>query len=170
MKPEERRNRILEALRTESNAISGTALAKRFDVSRQIIVSDISALKAEGYEIHATHRGYVMPRAKQTERTFKVHHSREETEDELKAIVSLGGRVANVYVWHKVYGRIEAPLDIGTLDDVERFMEGVRSGKSTELMNITGGYHYHTVSADSEETLFEIEKALTEKEYIVTRQ
>ena len=42
----------------------------------------------------------------------------------------------------------------------------VRTGKSTELMNITGGYHYHTVRADSEEILDKIENQLSIKGYI----
>ena len=33
-------------------------------------------------------------------------------------------------------------------------------------MNITGGYHYHTVRADSEEILDKIEKQLSIKGYI----
>ncbi|MBQ9920126.1 MAG: DNA-binding transcriptional regulator, partial [Clostridia bacterium] len=49
---------------------------------------------------------------------------------------------------------------------VKQFIEGVRTGKSSELMNITGGYHYHTVRAESEEILDKIEKALNEKNYI----
>ncbi|MBR4880894.1 MAG: HTH domain-containing protein, partial [Clostridia bacterium] len=138
----------------------------RLEVSRQIIVCDISALKNDGYDIVSTHGGYVLRVHNLVQKTFKLHHTREETEEELNTIVSLGGRVENVYVWHKVYGRIEAPLNIGSSADVNRFIEGVRSGKSTELMNITGGYHYHTVSADSKATLERIEKALAEKGYI----
>jgi transcriptional regulator of NAD metabolism len=46
-------------------------------------------------------------------------------------------------------------------------MDGIKSGKSKELMHITEGYHYHTVRADSEETLDKIEAALDEKAYIV---
>ncbi|MEE1061393.1 MAG: 3H domain-containing protein [Ruminococcus sp.] len=33
-------------------------------------------------------------------------------------------------------------------------------------MNITGGYHYHTIRADSEEILDNIEKQLNFKGYI----
>jgi len=50
---------------------------------------------------------------------------------------------------------------------VRQFLEGVRSGKSTELMNVTGGYHYHTVRAESESALDLIEAALAEQGYIV---
>ena len=74
--------------------------------------------------------------------------------------------MVDVFVWHKVYGKIEAPLNIFSRHHVKQFLEGVRTGKSTELMNITGGYHYHTVRADSEEILDKIEAALKEKNYI----
>ena len=49
---------------------------------------------------------------------------------------------------------------------VKQFIEGVRTGKSTELMNITGGYHYHTIRAESEEILDQIGAALVERGYI----
>ena len=48
----------------------------------------------------------------------------------------------------------------------KQFIEGVRSGKSTELMNITGGYHYHTVRAEKEDILERIAEVLSEKGYI----
>ena len=74
--------------------------------------------------------------------------------------------MVDVFVWHKVYGKLSAYLNIFSRLHIKQFIEGVRSGKSTELMNITGGYHYHTVRAESEEILDRIEKALDEKNYI----
>jgi transcriptional regulator of NAD metabolism len=49
---------------------------------------------------------------------------------------------------------------------VKQFIEGVRTGKSIELMNITGGYHYHTVRADTDECLEKINQALEARGYI----
>ena len=102
-----------------------------------------------------------------SERVFKVRHTTAETEDELSCIVELGGTVVDVFVWHKVYGRIDAPLNIFSKMHIKQFLEGVRTGKSVELMHITGGYHYHTVRAENKEVLDRIEAALTEKNYIV---
>ena len=48
------------------------------------------------------------------------------------------------------------------------FLEDIRSGKSSPLKNITSNYHYHTVEADSEETLDLIEQVLKEKDYLVS--
>ena len=82
-----------------------------------------------------------------------MFHTREQTENELNTIIDFGGTVADVFVWHKVYGKMTATLNISSRHHVAQFLEGVRTGKSSELMNITGGYHYHTVRAESEEVL-----------------
>ena len=41
-------------------------------------------------------------------RVFKVRHTDEQLEEELNAIVDLGGKVCDVIVNHRVYGRLEA--------------------------------------------------------------
>lgn len=166
MKAEERRKEIVNFLISEQKAVSGSALAEKFGVSRQIIVQDISLLKASGYEILSTHNGYIVQHTPLVERVFKLYHTTEQTEDELNTIVDLGGTVADVFVWHKVYGKVVAKLNIFSRLHVKQFIEGVRSGKSTELMNITGGYHYHTVQAESEEILNNIAQALEKRNYI----
>ena len=167
MKSAERRKKITELLASEKRAVSGAELSDRFGVSRQIIVQDIALIKEAGYQIISTHYGYVYQNSPLKERVFKVKHTTGETEDELNTIVDLGGSVENVYVWHKVYGKIEAGLNIFSRLHVKQFIEGVRSGKSTELMHITGGYHYHTVRAESEDVLDKIESMLRQKGYIV---
>lgn len=166
MKADQRRKEIAGFLLSEQRAVSGGALAEKFGVSRQIIVQDISVLKASGYEILSTHNGYYMQSTPLKERVFKVHHTTAQTEDELNTIVDLGGTVVDVFVWHKVYGKVAANLNIFSRLHVKQFIEGVRSGKSTELMAITGGYHYHTVRAESEEVLEQIAAALHDKNYI----
>ena len=123
-------------------------------------------LKGSGYDILSTHNGYIIQKSPLKERVFKVYHTTEQTEDELTTIVNLGGTVVDVFVWHKVYGKMTAPLNIFSTLHINQFIEGVRSGKSTELMNITGGYHYHTVRADSEDVLNRIQNALEERRYI----
>lgn len=167
MKAEERRKEIAGYLLSEQKPISGGALSEKFGVSRQIIVQDISVLKATGFKILSTHNGYIIQNTPLVERVFKLHHTTEQTEDELNTIVDLGGTVVDVFVWHKVYGKMTAQLNIFSRLHVKQFIEGVRSGKSTELMNITGGYHYHTVRADSEDILDSIGKALEARNYIV---
>lgn len=150
----------------QQRPVSGGELAARFGVSRQIIVQDISLIKAAGYRILSTHQGYVVQGSPLAERVFKVYHTTEQTEDELSTVVQLGGTVVDVFVWHKVYGRLEAALNIFSPMHIRQFIEGVRTGKSSELMNITGGYHYHTVRADNEQILDAIGGALRQKGYI----
>ena len=45
--------------------------------------------------------------------------------------------------------------------------EEIRQGKSRPLKNITSGEHFHTVSADSAQTLDLIEEELRKKDYLV---
>lgn len=166
MKADQRRKEIASYMMSAQNAVPGGKLSEKFGVSRQIIVQDISALKEAGYEILSTHSGYVMQTTPHYERVFKLFHTKDQTEDELNTIIDFGGIVADVFVWHKVYGKMTAPLNISSRLHIAQFLEGVRTGKSSELMNITGGYHYHTVKADSEEVLNRIESALQEKGFI----
>ena len=167
MNAEQRRKEIVNIMMSEQKAISGGQLSEKLGVSRQIIVQDIAALKADGYEILSTHNGYVMQTTPLYERVFKVFHTKEQTEDELTTIIDFGGTVADVFVWHKVYGKMTAPLNISSRHHITQFLEGVRTGKSSELMNVTGGYHYHTVRAETEEILDKIEKTLNSMNYIV---
>lgn len=166
MKATERRTAIANFLLAEDRAVSGGELSEKFGVSRQIIVQDITVLKGSGYDILSTHNGYVIQKSPLKERVFKLYHTTDQTEDELSLIVNLGGTVVDVFVWHKVYGKMIAPLNIFSLLQVKQFIEGVRTGKSSELMNITGGYHYHTIRAESEEILDGIGQALGARGYI----
>ena len=152
---------------SENGPVSGGTLSEKLHASRQIIVQDIAVLRASGHDIISTYQGYVLKTRPQCERVFKLHHTSAETEEELTTIVELGGTVVDVFVWHKVYGRLAATMNIFSKRSVEQYMEGIKSGKSSELMHITSGYHYHTVRADSEEILDRIEAALRSKDYIV---
>ena len=167
MKADERRKEIITLLMATDGAVSGGELSEKLNTSRQIIVQDIAILRAAGYEILSTHQGYVVKNTPLIERVFKLRHTSDQTEDELTCIVDLGGTVADVFVWHKVYGKVEAKMNIFSRHSVEQFMEGIKSGKSTELMHITSGYHYHTVRAESREALDKIAAALEERGYIV---
>ena len=166
MKSDERRKSIVNLLLSENRPVSGSELSEKYGVSRQIIVKDISILKEQGNEILATSSGYIIQSSPLKERVFKVYHTTEQTENELQTIVDLGGIVADVFVWHKAYGKMEAKLNISSRAQIEQFIESVRTGKSVELMHITGGFHYHTVRANSEEILDKIGAALEKRNYI----
>lgn len=164
----ERRNQIVERIKKNAVPVSGTMLAKEFEVSRQVIVQDIALIRAAGYDIISTHRGYLLNEPISVNRVFKVQHTDEQTEEELYSIVDFGGTVANVIVNHKVYGQMEAELNINSRKKAKDFIDDIKSGKSSPLKNITSNYHYHKVVADSEETLDMIEETLQEKGFLVT--
>lgn len=170
MKAEQRRRSIADMLLTKQEPIAGGELSKMFGVSRQIIVHDISLLKTRGFDILATHNGYILRGSPLVERVFKIWHTSEKTEDELNLIVENGGTVVDVYVWHKAYGKMEAKLNIGTKEQVAKFVENVRDGSSVELMQITGGYHYHTIRAENEAVLYRIEQALEKNGFLAPGQ
>lgn len=166
MNTSERRVKILNIISDSNNPVSGTRLASECGVSRQIIVSDISELKKE-HDIIATSKGYVLQKPKLAERILKVVHTDDEIEDEFRSVISLDGRIRNVFVWHKIYGKIEAPLEIANERNIAEYMESLKSGRSTPLKRVTSEYHYHTIEAKNEEILDKIEKALAKKGYLV---
>lgn len=150
MTGEERRKAIIEIISKSTKPVSGTALAKQFQVSRQVIVQDIALLRAADYDIYSAARGYMlMPSlsenknkevSKDTDaitRVFHVSHTDEQMEDELNTIVDMGGRVLDVYVEHAVYGAIRTALPIACRRHVQEFMSSIHSGKSTPLKNLT---------------------------------
>ena len=163
----DRRQEILKNIKESDRPVSGSKLAKDYDVSRQVIVQDIALLRASGYDIISTNRGYVLEGQMCAERVFKVRHTDAQLETELCTIIDLGGQVKNVMVNHKVYGHIEAELGITSRRKVKEFLADIKSGKSTPLKNITSDYHYHTVTADSEETLGLIEDELRKLGFLV---
>lgn len=163
----DRRAEIIEKIKTSSSPVSGKALAALYDVSRQVIVQDIALIRASGYDIISTHKGYLLNCPAVASRVFKVRHTDEQLEEELFSIVDLGGCVKNVMINHRVYGHMEAELKISSRRTALLFLEDIKSGKSSPLKNITSDYHYHTVEADSEETLDLIEKMLRDKGMLV---
>ena len=139
-------------------------------VSRQIIVQDVALIRANGIEILSTNRGYVIQEDTEVSRVFKVHHTNEEVEEELNLFVDLGGKVEDVFVYHKVYGVIKANLNIKSRRDVKKYMDGISSGKSTNLLNLTSNYHYHTVIAEDEQTLDLIQDELNKRGFLAKLQ
>lgn len=166
MKGEIRRKEILSRLASAEKPVSASNLSDEFGVSRQIIVKDIARLRDEGVQISAYVRGYVLENKGRPSRVFKIFHSDEDVEQELNLIVDMGGAVEDVFVYHKAYNKVTASMNIRTRKDVEKFLDNIATGKSSLLKNVTSGYHYHTVSADSFETLKNIEDKLWEKGFL----
>ena len=78
MDARERRRAIMGVLERAKDPVSGSALAREVGVSRQIVVQDIALLRADGHDIVATNRGYVLQEAPSSPavptRLVKVRH------------------------------------------------------------------------------------------------
>lgn len=170
MSGQERREQILNILRSSSQPVPGVELARRLEVSRQVIVQDMALLRANGEEILSTHRGYVVGGKNKCSRVFKVIHTDEQVEEELNLYVDFGGMVEDVFVYHKVYGVIRASMNIKSRMDVKRYMQDISSGKSTQLMKLTSNYHYHTIVAETEEILDMIQEELGKRQFLAQLQ
>lgn len=167
MTGKERRVRIVELLEGAQAPVSGTALARELGVSRQVIVQDVALLRADGTAVVSTSRGYSLARDARPCRLLKEHHRDDEVADEMYLIVDMGGTIEDTMVNHRTYGQMSAYLGVSSRRDVERFLDDLRSSRSSLLSGITSGYHFHHVRADSEETLDAIEQALREHGWLV---
>jgi transcriptional regulator of NAD metabolism len=168
MEGTKRREQLMKILSEQTEPISGAELSRLLGVSRQVIVQDITLLRATGINIFSTTKGYLIlqsdePRVK---RIFKVRHTTDQIEDELCTFVDNGGKILDVVVNHEIYGDIATALTIRNRQDVYDFVKKVQEKKIVPLKDLTDGIHQHTVVADSEETLDRIERALKEKGYL----
>lgn len=164
-----RRNGLLEQLKKREEPITGSTLSKIYEVSRQIIVQDIALLRAQGHKIISTADGYMSYKIKEgtCKRVYCVTHPEEAIEEELLIIVDNGGNLLNTIVSHSIYGEISIDLHLGSRRQVSDFIAKVKSTEFVPLMTLTGGAHYHTVEADTEAILNDIEEELDRKGYIV---
>ena len=97
-------------------------MSQELHVSRQIIVQDISLLRANGSTIFSTNKGYLLQEEKKYSRVFKVYHTDDQVEEELSAIVDAGGQIRDVFVYHKVYGILKADMGIKSRRDIRASM------------------------------------------------
>ena len=167
MTGETRRAKILDVLKSQHTPISGTALAKQFHVSRQVIVQDIALMRAENHRILSTNKGYVYRAEElddnQPKRVFWVKHNTEQVLDEFMTVLDLGGKILDVAVGHELYGQIRVDLLIETVQDAHDFVARLAKCKDNPLKVLTDDCHYHTVAAPSEKLLDLIERELNEK-------
>ena len=147
MNSAERRKNIVAELKRADDPISAAALAAESGVTRQVIVSDIALLRAEGYNILSERRGYYMekPRGGILD-TVICRHDASGVLDEFYAVVDNGGTVINVIVEHPIYGQISAELNITSRYDAEDFVAKAKESNASQLSELTDGVHIHTIS------------------------
>lgn len=166
---ESRRKKMEKLLKKIDDPIKGTDLAKKYKVSRQVIVQDIAVLRASGLNIIATSNGYQIPRLKEDKiiKTFiSNHHGSEAIKEELDIIVDGGGKIIDITINHPVYGDIVCSIMIETKKEVSNFLRKLSMSKAMPLSTLTDGEHYHTIEVSSEEDYENIIKNLKEKEYV----
>ena len=167
---DERRRRIRDLLHERERPITGTELAARMGVSRQVIVQDIALLRAQGEELVATPLGYLLTRrlAPAAHRAvLACRHDRETTEDELLTMVDQGLKVVDVVVEHPIYGELRGMLRLESREDVRRFLDHLRESDAALLSALTKGVHLHTVEASRPEVLTRARAALRAKGYLL---
>jgi hypothetical protein len=163
MTPDTRRNKIIEILNSATSPVAGSTLASDLNVSRQVIVQDVSILRAKGIEILATARGYMILGKEDYPRfnkTFAVRHHIGQMEHELNLIVDAGGKVVDVIVEHPVYGELKGNLMLKSRREVQEFIKSIEDTGSKMLSDVTDGVHLHTIEAETEDTLTHIEDTL----------
>ena len=125
MTGDERRNKILNKLMQSERPMSGSALAKTFHVSRQVIVQDIALMRAERHDITSTNKGYIyrdpMTDHACPKRVFHVKHDTDQVLEEFSTITELGGSILDVAVEHELYGQIRVDLLIESTQDARDF-------------------------------------------------
>lgn len=165
-----RRTELLKILATAKDPVPGHELARTLGVSRQIVVQDIALLRVQNRNILSTNKGYMLYSGKEAahrcERVFHVHHSGEQVLEEFDTVVELGGRVLDLFVEHEIYGQIQVDLIINNHQDAEEFARKLGNSKGKPLMELTEGWHYHTVEAASERLLDLIEDELRKKHFM----
>ncbi|KYD10890.1 transcription repressor NadR [Heyndrickxia sporothermodurans] len=168
---ENRRDFLLQLLKESNEPIIGGELAKIANVSRQVIVNDITLLKAKSEPIIATSQGYLYLRQQkvsdQYEKTIACNHTPEQAENELNLIVDHGVTVKDVKIEHPVYGDLTASIMVSNRRQVKQFIEKVKATKAVYLSNLTHGIHIHTIVAKSEQQLIDVENALNNAGFLI---
>lgn len=155
---------IINRLRQSNQPITGNQFAEEANVSRQVIVQDISILKAKKEPILATSRGYMLESKENNtkSRIVAVKHTPKQTEEELNIIVDHGVTIKDVTVEHALYGEITASIMVSNRIEVKQFIHKMNETKAPYLLTLSEGVHLHTLQADSIEKINAVCKSLDE--------
>ncbi|GGH85814.1 transcriptional regulator of NAD metabolism [Pullulanibacillus pueri] len=166
----ERRHKILTWLKESQEPLTGSELAKKTKVSRQVIVQDISLLKAKDEPIIATSRGYVYFQKSEKQKHVQViacKHDQSGTEQELNLLVDNGVCVRDVIVEHPIYGQITTSLMLNNRRDVQHFIKKVNETGASLLSALTEGIHLHTIESEDQKRLSDACEALKKEGFLI---
>lgn len=168
---EERRALLLKLLKNSPTPLTGSELAAEANVSRQVVVGDMTLLKARKEPIIATSQGYLYMKNDSPDPFFEkiiaCSHPPERTEEELNLLVDYGVTVKDVKIVHPVYGDLTASIQVSNRSEVKQFIERVKKTKATYLLELTNGIHLHTITAASKKALQDAEDALKQANFLV---
>lgn len=162
---DERHQLLITTLKKAHKPMPGRELGEMMNVSRQVIVGDITLLKAKGEPIMATSRGYVYMhehgQRNTIEKVIVCRHTPEQTEEELNILVDHGVTVKDVKIEHSVYGDLNASIMVSNRSEVKAFIQNVKEANAVFLLKLTeGGIHLHTIEANKEDDILAAEDAL----------
>nr|WP_246880534.1 transcription repressor NadR [Sporosarcina sp. 6E9] len=167
----DRRNLLVKLLKEASTPIPGRELGEITNVSRQVISSDITLLKAKGQPIIATSRGYVymhpMIEQNMIEKVIVCNHTSQQTEEELNILVDHGITVKDVKVEHPIYGDLTASVMVSNRNEVKNFIDNIKQTNASLLLELTEGIHLHTIVAKNEQEIINAEDALRKADMLV---
>ena len=171
MNTEERRKNVVKAISSSDSPISAATLAQKFNVSRQIIVGDVALLRAEGTDIVATPRGYILESMEGGGHpyigTVAVKHDSDGTRREMYIVADHGGTVIDVTVEHSVYGQLSGHLNISSRIEVDEFCEKTAKENSKPLSDLTHGIHTHRIGCPNKDIFDRIRAALEKEGFLV---
>lgn len=169
---EERRQMLVDTLQQASKPITGRELGELTNVSRQVIVGDITLLKARDEPIIATSQGYVymhpQTAPQKLEKTLVCRHAPDQTEEELNILVDSGVTVKDVKIEHPIYGDLSASIMVSNRNEVKDFIRQVNDANAVYLSKLAeGGIHLHTILADHQQQITDAEEALRKADILV---
>jgi len=164
----ERRDNIINLLLEANEPMKGNVIAKKYSVTRQVIVKDIAILRAKGKNIIATPDGYIVNKNENKVKSIiAVTHNEEEMFDEMGIIIKYGGTIEDVIVEHPLYGEITAMLMIKNYNELNKFVQKYQEQRARLLSVLTNGVHLHTISAENEDDINLIISELKKRNFIV---
>lgn len=165
----ERREDIYKLLLKSDIPLKGVDIAKKYLVTRQVIVKDIAILRAKGQNIIATPDGYIVSKNdNKVKAIIAVNHSEEEMIEEMSIVIKYGGIIEDVIVEHPLYGEIRGMLMIKNYNELNKFIKKYRDQDARLLSVLTKGIHIHTIAAESNEDIDSIISELKEHNFIVS--
>lgn len=165
----DRRESIIKLLLESNEPIKGSVIARKYLVTRQVIVKDIAILRAKGENIIATPDGYIINKKEnKVKAIIAVTHNEEEMFNEMSIVIKYGGTIEDVIVEHPLYGEIAAMLMIKNYNELSKFVQKRQEQKAKLLSVLTNGVHLHTISAESEDDINLIISELKKHNFIVS--